>query len=149
MFSNSSYSPNFSLPTMSIMLSAISDSFEIRSSSIALVTSLLLKYNFSIIDSIISPLFQLFICIYIILSYLYNTFFTFIRQYIFYFFLYICYTVYKYYRGENMDKTRINTTINTVLWKEIKKYAIDKDMNVNEVLEKLIADFLEQEQGKK
>lgn len=48
-----------------------------------------------------------------------------------------------------MDKTRINTTINTVLWKEIKKYAIDKDMNVNEVLEKLIADFLEQEQGKK
>ena len=47
-----------------------------------------------------------------------------------------------------MDKTRINTTINTALWKEIKKYAIDKDMNVNEVLEKLISEFLEKERKK-
>ena len=48
-----------------------------------------------------------------------------------------------------MAKTKINTTIESTLWKEIKKYAIDKDMNFDEVLEKLIADFLEQEQGKK
>lgn len=41
-----------------------------------------------------------------------------------------------------MSKTRINTTIDSELWKEIKKYAIDKDSKVNEILETLIREFL-------
>lgn len=49
---------------------------------------------------------------------------------------------YKYLKRCYMSKTRINTTIDSDLWKEIKKYAIDKDSKVNEILETLIREFL-------
>lgn len=46
-----------------------------------------------------------------------------------------------------MSKTRINTTIDSEVWKEIKKIAIDNGTNVNEILERLLREYIQKTKG--
>lgn len=44
--------------------------------------------------------------------------------------------------GVFMEKTKATIVVESVVWKEFKKLAIEKDMRISELLEVLVTDYM-------